>query len=302
VSVLDYQPMLNGAPYDPQPAGGAVTTLALYANPDHTGSATSFGPATRVREAVYRFTVPDSTPAGRYWPRVTWNAESGGTPIDDDLPAPLDLPVRDDLVVSPETLAVKLGVPLPLTAEQRAALIDALLDAQTDVRAYLGRPILPQVVTERRSWPPGGWLFVEQPVLEVLTETEVLDENSQPTGYWDVTYLAGLDARSDERLRPIRRVVLAQAAQQDAAVRLWSTAGAGAATDGTGAKRVRSVSAEGQSVSYTYATPDSGGGGDKGGVGGPVRWSSIDSWRQRGRRVFQRSGGQGGLVSIRVGP
>lgn len=305
MSTLDYQPMLDGAPYDPQAAGGTVTALALYSSAARTGTPLVFGPATRIRDTVYRFTVPDTTPAGRYWPRITWTPETGGTPITDDLLDPLDLPVREDLVVSPEALAVKLGIPLTdVDADMRAKLVDAILDAQADVEGYLGRAILPRVVTERRAWPPGGWTFLEQPLIEVLNEAEVFDDAGRPTGYWDISYRAGLDARSDRRLRPIKRLILAHAALQDDAVALWSTIGAGAATDGTGAKRKKSVSTEGQAVTYDYARPGSSGGDSGGGaaVGGPVSWGSIDQWRLRGRRVFQRGSGSGGLTAIRVGP
>jgi hypothetical protein len=309
VSTLDYQPILDGAPADPGPDGGAVSSLALYSSQARTGTPITIGAAVRVRATVYRFTIDDTTTdAGRYWARVTWTPTTAGTPVVDDLPFPLDLPVRPDLVVSPEELATRLGLPLPISAADRTALADSILDAQTDVVSYLGRPILPALITERRSWPwpLGGWKLSQSPVIEVITEIEVFDDVDQPTGYWDVTYRAGLDARSDESLRPIRRLVLALAAQSDNSVRLWTESGHGAAaTDdaGLGPRRIKSVSAEGQSVSYEFGRPGDAGQtpGAAGAIGGPIRWASIDQWRIRGRRVFQRSGPNGGLISVTVG-
>lgn len=304
MSTLDYEPTLDGGPYDPQPAGGQVATLELFDTSARTGPPElTVGPAVRQRAYVYRFTVPDTT-VGRYWARVTWTVEAAGATVVDDLPGPLDLPVRDDLVVSPEALAVRLGVPLPLDDEQREQLAGAVLDAQADVEGYLGRPILPTIVRERRSWP-GPWEAKTGWFIRSLNEAEVLDGNGQPTGYWDWTYLAGLNARDDQLLRPIRRLLLAHAAMQDDAVRLWSSVGSGSSGDGTGAKRVKSLSTEGQSVSYEYGRPGSGSGGGSSGsetVGGPVKWSSIDAWRINGRRVYQRGASYGGLVSMEAVP
>jgi len=223
----------------------------------------------------------------------------------------MDLPVRADLVTSPEDLAVRLGIPLPLTTGQRYDLTLALQDAQDDTVAYLGRPIMPQVFTERRAWPYGGGVqaLAEQPVWEVLSETEETDGGT-PTGYWTVTYTAGLDVRADARLRPILRVVRAAAMNHDLAVALWRIAGAGAATDGTGARQVTSLSAEGQSVGFSLTrpggvTPGGTGSGTETVVGAPVAWKSIDRWSLVGKRVFQRSGRYRpghGTGTVTVGP
>lgn len=309
MSTLDYQPILDGAPADPQPAGGAVNSLALYDSAARTGTPITVGPAVRVRAGVYRFTIDDqTTPAGRYYPRITWTPATAAPPVTDDPPYPLDLPVRGDLVASPEDLAVQLGLTLPISDEDRAILTGSLLDAQADVVAYLGRPILPKVITERRTWPwpLGGWKLTQNPVIEILSETELLDDAGDPTGYWDVVYRAGLDVRGDEALRPIRRLVLALAGQSDAAVRMWAATGYGSTggdANGLGPRRVKSISTEGQALSYEFARPGDGGqvAGTAGAIGGPIRWASIDQWRIRGRRVFQRSGPHGGLVSISMG-
>jgi hypothetical protein len=309
VSTLDYAPALNGAPYDPAPAGGSVLNLQLFTDAARTGPEVyNAGLPTVVSAGLYRFEINDAmVPAGRYWVRVLWTPDSLSASQADDITAPLDLPVREDMVVTPEELGLRLGLDLPLADAARDALTQAILDAQTDTEAYLGRVIVPQIITERRLFPPGNWVLGEQPVLELLSETEILDTDGWPTGWWDVSYRGGLNARTDQRLRPIRRVVLAQAAQSDEAYRLWVTEGHGAADDGTGRKQIRSVSAESQSVSYDFAKPgqvsqasSSAAGGDGGPVGGPVRWASIDQWRIRGRRVYQRTGDYGPLTRLRM--
>lgn len=302
MSTLDYSPVLDGDPYDPAPAGGTVDNLQLFATADRTGVPHSTGLPALIGPGVYRFTINDSiVPAGRYWARVLWTPAAAGPQQADDLPGQLDLPVRTDLVVSPDELAARLGLPTPLDTATRTLLADAVLDAQTDVQAYLGRPIVPRITTERRAWPVHRRHLICRPVLEVFSETEVLGDDGLPTGYWDITYRGGLDARTDAGLRPIRRLVLALAAQQDDAVRLWATTGHGASgsVPGMGAVRTRALATEGQSVSYDYARPGDGGvpAGTGGSIGGPLRWASIDDWRLRGRRAVS-SAGPGGLISV----
>lgn len=289
MSTIVYRPVLNGALYDPVPFGGSVSQLALYSAADYSDpSPATSGPAVRIAAGVYEFTVPAGIAAGRYWPEVTWTQDGASFPVNDRLPAPLDLPVRDDMVISAEALAAHLGIALPLDAAQRADLTDAVLDAQADVVGYLGRRILPELIEERRLWlHAGGWVLAEQPVVEILSEVEEFVDGAA-TGYWTVSYRAGLDAKNDPELRPIRRVVMTHAAAQPAAVALWRAAGAGAVADV--GKRIKAVSAEGQSISYDFLSPSGGPAGPAaaGAVGGAVQWSSIDRWRVAGRRVYQR--------------
>lgn len=299
MSTFDYRTMAEGEPLDPGPAGGVVGTLTLFTTPARAGSpAVTVSSAERVSAGRYRFTIPDvSAPAGRYWARVVWTtAATGGLTITENVAEPVDLPTLG-MAADPEDLAVALGISLPITGTQRDTLAVVLADAQADVEGYLGRPIVPTLITERRCWPAvGGWRLAEQPVVSIVAELEEI-EAGIPSGYWTVHYWAGLDTRGDPRLRPVRRVLLAHAATQPAADALWRTVGGGA---GAGGKRIKSVSAEGQSVSYDYLSAAGGfvappgsraTGGAAGGphpVGGPVLWSSIDRWRLAGRRVYQR--------------
>lgn len=280
-----YEPKIDGVPADPSIVGGSVDKLMLFSTADRDGvAAVDVGPAVRVAPGRYRFVVP-STALGRFWPRVLWTPSTGAAQRTDDLPS-ADLPIRADLAVSPESLADTLGIPLPITAAQRDELARVIIGAQADVEAYLGRPVVPEVFTERQLWPMGGgWRLANSPVVEVLAEAAEVDQDGRETGYWTVTYRAGLNVRDDRTYGPIQRVIVAHAAEQPAAVRMWREHGYGA---GGGDRRVRSVGAEGQSVSYEYMTPSGQSTAAAGSVGGPVLWKTIDRWRIAGRRVFTR--------------
>lgn len=306
MSQLDYQPLSGGVPVDPAVGGGAVSTLELYTDADHSGIPVSVGPAAVVRPGVYRFTIDDTAVGpGRYWPRILWTATSGGPTQVDDRYEPLDLPTRADLALSPEDIAVRLGIALPITAEQRYQLSLAILDAQEEVAGRLSRAILPQIITERRPWSAARGLeyLAEQPVWDLLTEVEE-SVDGVPTGYWVTTYIGGMNVRADARLRPILRVLRALAMNHDLALALWKTVGAGAAIDGTGARVVKSVSAEGQSISYDTVRPGGAVTGDAALVGAPIPWSTIDRWNLTGKKVFQRSTRRAAspIGTITVGP
>lgn len=193
------------------------------------------------------------------------------------------------LVVTPEELAKSIGgLPDPLPEEQRLILADALLDAQTDVEAYLGRPVVPTVYTETDRWSPDGvnWNLVmlgDEPFIETVSVTAQTDM-SGPNGYFTIVYRAGIDARTDPVLRPIRRFVMLHAKHSPEVVAYWKKV-----TKATG--EVRSESAEGQSVSYA---PASMSGNAQTGVkpgdltpGSLPTMASLDRWRVAGRRVYQ---------------
>lgn len=195
------------------------------------------------------------------------------------------------LIVTLADLAGRLGWNPP-SAEQRRALTDALEDAHDDVEAYLGQPITPTQTTETGRFPyVGGWELSREP-LRVLSATPERGPGGELTGLFTVTYTWGLDAGNDPELRPIRRYIIAQAMQHPRIVTLWQEG------QGDAARRVRSVSAEGQSVSFDYLTP---GGAEvarnangtatamtEGASGPPL--ASLDRWRINGRRAYQRPG------------
>src|SRR5690606_8618469 len=133
-------------------------------------------------------------------------------------------------------------------------LADAIRDAMVDVEAYLGRPITPRTVTETRLWPNlfGGWTLRHDDILEVISAEPETTAEGQATGYYTVTYTYGMAAVSDPGLGAIRRYVTAAAMNSPAVTALWRTV-TGAVGD------IRSVSAEGQSVSYGPATLGGGG-------------------------------------------
>jgi hypothetical protein len=132
---------------------------------------------------------------GRFWPTVTYtldgSAESVGLRY-------VDLPDDPTLVISPEALAFRAGIPLPLSPDDRDTLIEAIEDAQADVVAYLGRPILPTTYTATGLSPVGDeWnLTLGDPIIEVCTVTAETDDGGQATGYFTVTYRAGSTQRA----------------------------------------------------------------------------------------------------------
>ncbi|MEU5978431.1 hypothetical protein [Streptomyces sp. NPDC047315] len=265
--MYDYKPMYGGAFYDPAPAGGQVTSLSLYSDPGRTTLVTAAGPATRQRAGVYRFTLPD-VPPGRYWATVLSTPSQGAQPVQDKS-VRLDLPLGLGLVTSPEAVAKELGVPLPLTAEQRDDLLTAIRTAQADVVAYLGQPVVPQLVTRTALTPRWGrgeqledvdaWPFETDDLVQVAAY------RARPDGTYDVDFLIGLDGAAIE---PVVRYVTTHAAESE------RNRPGGVGAQG---RRVSSVSAEGQSISYE-SEPTAGQAGALPALDGLSRWK---------RRLFQ---------------
>jgi hypothetical protein len=189
--------------------------------------------------------------------------------------------VADDLCVDPEAVARAIGLSYgSLNSDQQETIADSIRDAQADVEAFLGRPIIPIQFTDTDVAPSGDrWELAEQPVQDILTITPILIDN-QPTGMYDVTYMAGLDARTDGNLGPIRRYVSAHAAASPMVTRLSS-----------GGRQITSVSVDGQSITYS----DSGAAGS-GAPGSLPNITSLNRWRVAGRRVFQRRNTTSGVV------
>lgn len=267
MSTYDYKPMYGGAHYDPEPAGGQVTNLSLYDGPDRATLVEGAGPGTRLRAGVYRFALPD-VPAGRYWATVAFTPSEGAQPVKDES-VRLDLPLGLGLVTSPEAVAKELGVPLPLTAEQRDDLLTAIRKAQADVVAYLGQPVIPQLITRTALTPywrghedlndPDSWPFEADDLVQVSAYRDRGD------GTYDVDFLVGFDGAAND---PVVRYVTTHAAESE---RLRP---GGVGSQG---RRVSSVSAEGQSISYE-SEPTTGQ------AGALPELSSLSRWK---RRLFQ---------------
>ncbi|WP_433860151.1 hypothetical protein [Streptomyces kronopolitis] len=245
MAVYDYRPVWAGAWCDPDPSGGQVSRIDLYATPDRSGAvvATS-GPAVRLRATVYRFTLPDNLPDGRYWCAVTFIPGKDQTPATDRT-VRADLPLGTALIASAEDIASELGVSLPITAAQREEYRDAIAKAQADVEAYLGRPLIPQPRTLLEVTPlfgydlddPQAWPIQHfDDVTTVISHVANLDDRDTYT----VQLLVGLDAAVED---PIRAYVVAHASER---IR-------NSPSSAEGERRVTSVSAEGQSISYDSA-------------------------------------------------
>ncbi|MDH6628654.1 hypothetical protein M2271_006487 [Streptomyces sp. LBL] len=267
MSVFDYEPMYAGAHYDPEPAGGVVSRLDLYGTADRSGPVvTAATTVTRLRPGAYRFDLPE-VPPGRYWGMVTFTPSDGAQPVKDTT-VRLDLPMGMGLVTSPEAVADALGVSLPITADQRSALETSIRNAQADVVAHLNRPLVPKAVTLRAATPfytanlddADSWPLPDQDDL-----VQVLAYRPHGNGTYDVDFLVGLNGATEET---IVRYVTAHAAESER----QRPGGVG-----NSGRRVSSVSAEGQSISYE-TTPTEGQAG---------ALPTLDSLNRLRRRLYQ---------------
>lgn len=161
---------------------------------------------------------------------------------------PLPVPA-EGFVASVEEVARRLGVH-PATPAQAEVIEGQLWDAQGDVEGELNRPLLPtqHVLTEMEPWPgyehtdARAWPGLLDRFDDVVT---VVSAVAQPDGTYTLTVDVGLDARE---VPAIRRYIVAAAVESarvnpDVAL---------------GGRRVTSVSADGQSVSYAAAQPEAG--------------------------------------------
>ncbi|WP_431959447.1 hypothetical protein [Actinacidiphila sp. bgisy160] len=228
-------------------AGGRALAVELYDTPDRTGTPVATVPAPTGPDAAGRwvFDLPD-LPDGRYWGAVQYLPRTGAAQARDRNPR-IDLPTDTGLVTSPEEVAVRLDIKLPLSAEQRDRFAQAIEDAQGDVRNYLGRDLAvgyatypgvsPNWAAARRIDDWRTWRH-----LVVGDDFDVVAVVDRGHGLYDVTVRTGLEPEAETA---VRRYVTAHAGE---ALRSRGS-------DGT--RRTTSVSAEGQSVSYE-ATPTTG--------------------------------------------
>jgi hypothetical protein len=238
-------PVYGGSAFDPGPSGGEVSRIDLYNFPERSGTpAATAGPAVRLRATAYRFTLPDM-PDGRYWCTVTFTPGKDLPPVTDRT-VKVDFPLGTGLLASAEQIADKLKIPLPLTAQQREEFRDAIADAQSDVAGYLMQPLVPQPRTLAAVYPLYGYDLHDPrawPLRNVDDVVTVAGYSENEDGTYDVQLLLGLNAAAEP---PIVRYVIAHAVE---AIRN-DPAGS---PDGSAGRRVTSLSAEGQSVSYDSA-------------------------------------------------
>lgn len=186
------------------------------------------------------------------------------------------------LIVPVTDVARRLGLTLPLDDDDAWLIEQALIDAQSDLEAYLGRPVTPQTFTETgliRFPEPDPWQLANYPVVAITTVTPETHLDGQPTGRFTVTYVAGLDGADDPELEPLRRFVRTHAIYSPDIRALYRRLAP------EQARQVASLSVEGQAVTYTDTFAASG---QPGAPGTLPTLASCDRWRIAGRRVFQR--------------
>ncbi|MFF4777538.1 hypothetical protein ACFY05_32245 [Microtetraspora fusca] len=196
----------------------------------------------------------------------------------------MSTPVTPPLVVSAAEVARRLRLPQPLPGADLCLVEQALLDAQADVEAYLGRPITPRTYTQTGVASPadGRFRLDHEPVLSILSVTpETHPVDGYPTGRYTVVYTAGLDAVTDPDLAPIRRLVRDLAIHSPVVQSLFRR------LLPDEARRVTSLSVEGQSVTYADTYPTAPASSGERFPGSPLPFSSVDRWRLAGRRVRQ---------------
>lgn len=264
MTVYDYRPVWAGAMCDPAAAGGSVDRIDLYDSPERAGTpAASAGPAVRVRESVYRFTLPDTLADGRYWCTVTFKPSA--TQTFTDRTVKVDLPRGTGLIASAEEVAEELGVTLPLTAVQRERYWTKIQAAQADVSNFLGRPLVPTPRQLLEVTPLYGYALTDPQAWPIQQYDDIVTVQGYVAnldGTYSVDLLVGLDAAAEQ---PIVRYVIAHAAE---AIRNDPTAPESAT------RRVTSVSAEGQSISYDSAP-------QAGQVGALPTLDSLSTYRPR---------------------
>jgi hypothetical protein len=201
--------------------------------------------------------------------------------------------VAPALIAQPAEIARRLGVSQPLEEDDRWLLEAALIDAQADLEAYLGRAVTPRTYVDehvrRREWPGADeWKLANAPIVSITSAVEETDTDGAPTGLYRVTYVAGLDGANDPELEPLRRYVRTHAIYSPG-VQAWYRR-----TAPDLARTVTSVAVEGQSVSWSDNFPSPVPGQQAGQEAGAARPGSLptlascDRWRVAGRRVFQR--------------
>ncbi|WP_433357748.1 hypothetical protein ACQP25_44970 (plasmid) [Microtetraspora malaysiensis] len=181
-------------------------------------------------------------------------------------------------VVDPDKVAVRAGLPLPLSPGHRAAVEEAIEDALAQVASHISQSPIPERYTERHVWPDGsgGWALEYGPLIEVESAVAETDPGGRSTGAYTVTYRAGLDPCEDRTYgRVLRRFVAWAAANSPIVARF--------AQDVPGARIRVSESVEGQSA--TYESPKASAPGS---AGADPTIEDLNPWRRI--TAYQRPG------------
>ncbi len=271
---FDVRPTLGGMLIDPAERGGSVDSLALFEDPARTGPPehTVATAAVKVGSGRYRFTLPTVDP-GRYYARVTFTPGTGEPQTTMDVLADLPSPTDSGLVVSPESVAVRLGVALPLTAEARETISAEIRSAMADVENYLNRPLIPTEVLipdARPSWDVDLWDWDRAwwPYNSAGWRDEVSIvgwTGPDADGQYKLRVAVGMDGSRVEAITRFVRLHATESVRSNTAY-------------GLGSREVRSLSAEGQSISYVDAPSGGGSGGSGAAAAGSM--PTFDSLRR----------------------
>jgi hypothetical protein len=192
-------------------------------------------------------------------------------------------------VVDVDYVARRMGINLAdISADQRFLIQEAIAEAQGEVEAYLNQPVVPRLYTETERLPyADGWRLTYGPVVQIVSAVPEVYEDDSLTGYFTVTYYAGLNAASDEAYRPIRTEVVDRIFEDPSVQQVWRSV-----TPADQARRIRSASVEGQSATYDWLTPGGAVEGSRalGAQEDPQKRMERRVGRWRRRSVFQRRG------------
>lgn len=170
------------------------------------------------------------------------------------------------LIVDPAVVLSRAGLSDQFMDDAR----DAIEDAQADVEGFIGRSLIPQEVTVTGLLPDTAYPLTDNAAWPGITadDTFKVARYVESGSTYTVTFLLGLDGRNEA---PITRYVRAHAVEA-----LRNNPKVGDAMP----KRIRNVSAEGQSLTF-----DTGSVAD-GAVGSAPNITSLKRYKMP--RVFRR--------------
>lgn len=154
-----------------------------------------------------------------------------------------------DLIVEPSVVLSRAGLSDEFMDDAR----DAIEDAQADAEAHIGRSLVPQVVTVENLLPNSAYPLTDNAAWPQITadDTWKVQSVTQVGATYTVTFLLGLDGANEA---PITRFVRAAAVES-----LRNNPKVGDAMP----KRINSVSAEGQSLSFDKGSTAEGAAGSQ---------------------------------------